>query len=216
MPRNKYPEQTVEKILDAATILFLQKGYQHTTLQDIIEETHLSKGAVYHHFKSKEEIAFRVGDRLGAKMLPIFANIRDDSSLTGGEKLKKIFSASLEPKRQHEMMTILPYLSTDSYFMDMEQKDLLEKIVPSYVTPIIRQGVQDGSIKTSAPEALGEAIFLLADTWLHPLIRKTTAKEQTMRNQVFQQLTANIGVELLDKEQAALLVQMAEHAQSKE
>ena len=107
------------------------------------------------------------------------------------------------------MMTILPYLSTDSYFMDMEQKDLLEKIVPSYVTPIIRQGVQDGSIKTSAPEALCEAIFLLADTWLHPLIRKTTAKEQTMRNQVFQQLTANIGVELLDKEQAALLVQMA-------
>ena len=45
MPRNKYPEQTVEKILDAATILFLQKGYQHTTLQDIIYETHLTKGA---------------------------------------------------------------------------------------------------------------------------------------------------------------------------
>ena len=37
MPRNKYPEQTVEKILDAAALLFLQKGYQNTTLQDIIE-----------------------------------------------------------------------------------------------------------------------------------------------------------------------------------
>ena len=34
MPRNKYPEQTVEKILDAAALLFLQKGYQNTTLQD--------------------------------------------------------------------------------------------------------------------------------------------------------------------------------------
>ena len=65
MPRNKYPEQTVEKILDAAALLFLQKGYQNTTLQDIIDATKLSKGAVYHHFRSKEEIAQRVGDRLG-------------------------------------------------------------------------------------------------------------------------------------------------------
>ena len=176
MPRNKYPEQTVEKILDAATILFPSKRISAYDLQDIIDETHLSKGAVYHHFKSKEEIAFRVGDRLGAKMLPIFANIRDDSSLTGGEKLKKIFSASLEPKRQHEMMTILPYLSTDSYFMDMEQKDLLEKIVPSYVTPIIRQGVQDGSIKTSAPEALGEAIFPACGHLASPINQKNNCQ----------------------------------------
>ena len=57
MSRNKYPEQTVEKILDAAAYLFAQKGYAHTTLQDVIDETGLSKGAVYHHFKSKEEIA---------------------------------------------------------------------------------------------------------------------------------------------------------------
>ena len=44
MPRNKYPEQTVEKILDAAALLFTQKGYQNTTLQDIIDAvsyTHL-------------------------------------------------------------------------------------------------------------------------------------------------------------------------------
>lgn len=49
MPRNKYPEQTVEKILDAAAALFAEKGYQSTTLQDIIDATGLSKGAVYHH-----------------------------------------------------------------------------------------------------------------------------------------------------------------------
>ena len=42
MPRNKYPEQTVEKILDAAALLFTQKGYQNTTLQDIIDATKLT------------------------------------------------------------------------------------------------------------------------------------------------------------------------------
>ena len=76
MPRNKYPEQTVEKILDAAALLFLQKGYQNTTLQDIIDATKLSKGAVYHHFRSKEEIAQRVGDRLGDQMWEPLRHIR--------------------------------------------------------------------------------------------------------------------------------------------
>ena len=57
MARNKYPEVTVERILDAAQRLFLEKCYDNTTIQDIVDELGgLTKGAVYHHFKSKEEI----------------------------------------------------------------------------------------------------------------------------------------------------------------
>ena len=54
MARNKYPEQTVKLILDVSTRLFVEKGYEQTSLQDIINETKLSKGAIYHHFSSKE------------------------------------------------------------------------------------------------------------------------------------------------------------------
>ena len=56
MPRNKYPEETIRLILDVATRLFAEKGYDRTSLQDIINETKLSKGAIYHHFASKEDI----------------------------------------------------------------------------------------------------------------------------------------------------------------
>ena len=45
MARNKYPEETVKLILDVATHLFVEKGYDATSLQDIINETNLSKGA---------------------------------------------------------------------------------------------------------------------------------------------------------------------------
>ena len=56
MARNKYPEVTVERILDVSQRLFLEKGYDNTTIQDIVDQLGgLSKGAVYHHFKSKEE-----------------------------------------------------------------------------------------------------------------------------------------------------------------
>ena len=55
MARNKYPEETVKLILDVATHLFVEKGYDATSLQDIINETKLSKGAIYHHFRPKKK-----------------------------------------------------------------------------------------------------------------------------------------------------------------
>ena len=56
MARNKSPEVTAEKILEVSKRLFLEKGYDDTTTQDIVNNLGgLTKGAVYHHFKSKEE-----------------------------------------------------------------------------------------------------------------------------------------------------------------
>lgn len=57
MARNKYPELTVEKILEVARRLFFERGYEQTTIQDIVDNLGgLTKGAIYHHFKSKEDI----------------------------------------------------------------------------------------------------------------------------------------------------------------
>ena len=64
MARNKYPEETVRRILDVAEELFYTKGYEHTTMADIVDGLGgLTKGAVYHHFKSKEEIFEAVFER---------------------------------------------------------------------------------------------------------------------------------------------------------
>jgi AcrR family transcriptional regulator len=55
MGRKKDPKSK-ENIIKAAFILFLEKGYSDVTIKNITEATGLSKGAVYHHFTSKEEI----------------------------------------------------------------------------------------------------------------------------------------------------------------
>ena len=38
MARNKHPEETVRRILDVAFRLFMEKGYEHTSIQDMIDE----------------------------------------------------------------------------------------------------------------------------------------------------------------------------------
>ena len=50
-------EKTKQYILTESAILFNQKGFAGTSMDDIIERTGLSKGAIYGHFKNKEAIA---------------------------------------------------------------------------------------------------------------------------------------------------------------
>ena len=89
MARNKYPEVTEERILEAAQRLFLEKGYDNTTIQDIVDQLGgLTKGAVYHHFKSKEEILDKVSDRMFFQNNP-FEAVKQRGDLNGLEKLRE-------------------------------------------------------------------------------------------------------------------------------
>lgn len=95
MARNKHPEETVSLILDVAARLFMEKGYEHTSIQDIIDNLGgLSKGAIYHHFKSKEDILVAVTDRMTSESNRMLADIRDQKNLCGKEKLRAIFTES--------------------------------------------------------------------------------------------------------------------------
>lgn len=91
MSRNKYPEITVKRILDAALKLFLDKGYEHTTIQDIVNALgDLSKGAIYHHFKSKEEIIEAVGEQLYNGTNEKITDIVHSKEGTGRERLRRL------------------------------------------------------------------------------------------------------------------------------
>ena len=59
------PEKTYEKILEVSSKLFFEKGYENTSLQDIVNNLDgLTKGAVYHHFSSKDDILDAIEDKL--------------------------------------------------------------------------------------------------------------------------------------------------------
>ena len=61
MARNTPPEQTVQKMRDVSLKLFGEKGDEKTTIQDIVDALGMSKGAIYHHFKSKDDIIEALG-----------------------------------------------------------------------------------------------------------------------------------------------------------
>ena len=104
MARNAHPEVTRNRILDAAQQLFITKGYEHTSIQNIVDELgDLSKGAIYHHFKSKEDILEELINRDNDVQDDFNESVMGRSDLTALEKFRILWHLSLihisEPTR---------------------------------------------------------------------------------------------------------------------
>ena len=209
MARNKYPEETVKLILDVSTRLFSEEGYDDTSLQDIINETKLSKGAIYHHFSSKEDILKAIFHRLGNENAEIFAKIRDDSRLSGIEKLRKIFQTAVFHSNQSVLLTVSPCLLNNPRFLAMQIEQIYELIAPQFVEPILTEGVKDGSINIENPHEIAEAIMILTNVWLNPLVKMTDTEGMKKRCDTFNTLLKGLGIDgLLDNQTISAFVQL--------
>ena len=209
MARNKYPEETVKLILDVSTRLFSEKGYYDTSLQDIINETKLSKGAIYHHFSSKEDILKAIFHRLGNENAEIFAKIRDDNRLRGIEKLRKIFQTAVFHSNQSVLLTVSPCLLNNPRFLAMQIEQIYELIAPQFVEPILAEGIKDGSINIENPHEIAEAIMILTNVWLNPLVKMTDTEGMKKRCDTFNTLLKGLGIDgLLDNQTISAFVQL--------
>ena len=201
MSRNKHPEETVNLILDVAFRLFMEKGFEYTSIQDIINNLGgLSKGAIYHHFKSKEDILVAVTERMTAESNQMLAAIRDRTDLSGKEKLKTIFKESIQRPVQNDIFTAAPNFHNNPKLLFSLLHDTIEEAAPNYIAPIIRQGISDGSIQTDHPEQLAELILLAANVWMNPMILDSSEEESYRKFIVFSHMLQGFGLDIVDKE----------------
>ncbi len=210
MARNKHPEETVNLILDVAFQLFMEKGYEHTSIQDIINHLGgLSKGAIYHHFKSKEDIIAAVIDRMTEESNQMLAKVRDRDDLTGKEKLKAIFKESILRPVQEDIFTVAPNFSNSPRLLFCIFRETMDEAAPDYILPIIRQGISDGSIQTDYPEELTELVMLAANIWMNPMIFDDTVEESYRKFMVFRQMMEGFGLDIVDEELLDRLQELA-------
>lgn len=207
MARNKHPEETVNAILAAAARLFSEKGYEKTSIQDIINATRLSKGAIYHHFASKEEIFIKMCERIGEENGRALGKIRDDKSLNGAQKVKEMYRSALLDSGQKKMVDMVPYLLDNPKFLAIQIRSIFEEAAPYYMEPILKEGIADGSIQAEHPKELAEMLIMLSDVWLHPLLRPSVPEEIRARCAIFNQVTRQFGFEIMDEELTEALVE---------
>ena len=199
MARNKYPEETVERILDTAQRLFLEKGYEQTTIQDIIDNLGgLTKGAIYHHFKSKEEIIDAVSDRMFFANNP-FEAVRDRKDLNGLQKLREAIRLN-QSDRERTNLTVqsIPISKNPRLLMEMINSN--RKILTPYYQELLEEGNRDGSIHTEYAKEIAELMPLLTSLWMLPSVFPGEKEDMRHKFLFIGEMLDKMGVPLFDQE----------------
>lgn len=201
MARNKYPEETEALILDTAQRLFIEKGYEHTTIQDIIDNLGgLTKGAVYHHFSSKEDILKAVTARLFQEnsLSRKWKKIADDTSLNGAQKLKAMLYEALVDEQEQKFRSMGIHLQNMPHMLSDLLLRSVNDIAPNAIEPVLEEGIRDASIKVPFAKELAEVVSLLANVWLNPLVFPMSDEDVERKCQVILGLMSLLGVDVSD------------------
>lgn len=206
MARNKYPEVTVEKILEVSQRLFTEKGYDDTTIQDIVNELGgLTKGAIYHHFKSKEEIMDALGEKMFFDNNP-FTLVKQRKDLNGLQKMREVIKINHADVDRAELSKhTLPVLKNPRILAGMIDTD--RRLIAPLWLELIEEGQRDGSIHTDYAKELSELIPLLTNLWLAPSVYPASVDEVMRKFTCICTILEVMGVSLLDDE----IKKMAEH-----
>lgn len=210
MARNRYPEETKNLIIDTAARLFIEKGYEHTSIQDIINHLGgLSKGAIYHHFKSKDEIMQAVADKLYYASSAAQAEVCARKDLNGKEKLEELFRLSASNPAQKEMFSAAPDMLKNPQLLVMFLRDTIQHEATEMVKDVMLEGIKDGSIQTEYPKQMAEVVMLLGNFWLNPLIYQCGPAEMLEKLKFYRHILKLLGLDIIDDK---MIGQLEEYA----
>ena len=149
-------------ILDATQRLILSKGYERLTIQDILDDLHISKGAFYHYFDSKSAVIAALTTRLVGESERNLAPIVENPEMRALEKLQLFFGEIVRFKsaRQKLLVAMLAhwYAAENTAFRELVDRETTERLAP-LLGAIVRQGVDEHRFATDYPEQAGAIIF---------------------------------------------------------
>lgn len=200
-----------EKILNTATQLFIQKGSEKTSMQDIAQTAGISKGAIYHHFKSKDEIVFAViRSRQELMEEEMKQWLKATENLTGREQLQTILKSNLESQTARATDGIVGEYEKDAGFILTMMRDNL-RIGAPLVSDIIKKGMADGSLQPQYPEEAAEVFLLLVNFWMHGIVFESDPEKLPERFHFLQFMMTSVGLDIFTDELLQLFSQKNKH-----
>jgi len=137
---SKNPEVRKAEIIDVAEHLFTAKGYNKTTISDIMDDIGIAKGTFYYHFKSKDEVMDAIIMRFVNANVAAAKAIADDNKLSALEKFFQILFSSKTKSGENKEKVIEQLHQPNN--AEMHQKSLVMLI--TYLAPILTQVIEQG------------------------------------------------------------------------
>ena len=172
------------EIMDAAMLLFMEKGYANTTTQDIVDKVNISRGLLYYHFKNKEDILYCLVERYSEKLLRDIHVIVNDDDKTAIEKIRAFIDATIistdNVSAEGTELQKTVDLEENRYMLDKLSHKLIEKLT-IYFERIINQGISEKVFSVKYPSETAE-FLMTAYVFVSNNIGIITSKKETAKD----------------------------------
>ena len=167
MPRTLNPTlHTVRRdaFLDVAQRLIQAKGYEAMSVQDVMDELEVSKGAFYHYFSSKLALLEAVVERFAEGGMAVVAPILADPNLPALKKLERVFAgiAGWKAQRKELVVAITEVWNSDSNAIVREKlRRITVRLLVPLLSSVIKQGIDEGVFRVVSPDEAATVLVSL-------------------------------------------------------
>jgi AcrR family transcriptional regulator len=159
-PRPDVSEERKDQIIDAASEVFTEKGFQKARMDDIAEKSGLSKGALYWYFKSKDDIVIGIFDRIFSREAKDLETLVSSADTASDRLLQYTERVTQDVKR------LLRFAPITYEFLSLAFRNrYLQKAFKHYLkehmdilVPIIQEGIDSGEFRAVDPEEAAIAV----------------------------------------------------------
>jgi AcrR family transcriptional regulator len=173
---------TINGILEAARMLFLEKNYADVTISDIATAAEVSKGALYHHFSSKEDIYLKMMHHYLREIQAVTQATSENSTGSCRERLRQSLTTFLQ--LPDELLNVLRLVRRDiNIFTHPMRQELIaayQSAVPEQVESILRDGIATGEIQPIDARLLSWQMVALVEVALRPYSRRVLGGRDDM------------------------------------
>ena len=172
-------ERAREAICAAARRLFAQKGYEATTMQDIVAGSGMSKGAIYHHFRSKQEVLRSVVEDECRHLDEYFAGLAAHSEMSVRQRMTALARHLASAGPQSSLGRADWVGEVPAALLESLRNSLT--VLALHLERMLRQGVESGEIGCPFPSEVAGVLVLLVDVWIDPLIAADSCERMCQR-----------------------------------
>jgi AcrR family transcriptional regulator len=174
------------EILDVAEALFNRKGYDATSISDIIDQVGVARATVYYHFKSKEDVLDALLERTAERFLAAAKKIAGDKSVPVFERLFQTLMSMNADGGNAEIAEVVEHIhKPQNALMHQKTHRLMMEGVPPILMEIVEDGIAEGSFNTPYPYESLEMIVAHINTVFDEYSDSYTPEELLRRVNAF-------------------------------
>ena len=178
MPRIvKHPELRRGELLDYAQALFLARGYDNASLNDVIAEAGISKGAFYHYFASKEALLEALAAQFAQQALANVQDVLDDPGIDALARLNAFMARSRQTKIENattEWALFETLFRPENFVLFHRINAAAGGLFLPILTRIVAEGIKEGTFDTFDPQGVADMLLQLG-TATHGIVARAIA-----------------------------------------